>query len=175
MRSGDEGYYLSLALDDNNLPHISYVRWYNPNGIDLKYAFYDGNIWNISVVNNSLWNSETSRALDNNNTPRISYSGGDSSYTYLKYATLIGSTWQFENIDQNGRFTALAIDSQNHPHIAYQQTEVDDFKYAYFNGTSWSLQTIDTMYASGQGQTTPLPPIPGITRIFPIARMLLDN
>jgi len=144
---GWEGYTCSLELDSLNRPHIAYVRWYNPTGKDLKYAYYDGNSWIISVVVNSVDILEPSIALDTNDQPNISYQD----YGYLKYAKYNGTTWIFNTIEQYGRFTAIAVDSLNHPHIAYQETETDVFKYAHFNGSNWEIQTLDTQYASGQG------------------------
>ena len=73
----------SLALSQNDLPHISYQN----NGLSiLKYAVWDGSEWQIEIVDSSnkpgLYNSLT---LDNLNRPHISYYEiieGD-----LKYAT----------------------------------------------------------------------------------------
>jgi len=139
----------SLALDSMNEPHISYVRVYDPQAdwYDLKYAVYNGNTWDIAVILHTAFTYDTSIALTSDNIPNISFTD----YGYQKYATLNGTTWQISTIDQYRRFSAITVDSQNHPHIAYQQTELDDFKYAYFDGSNWQLQTIDPMYASGQG------------------------
>jgi len=150
---GWEGYFTSLYLDSLNRPHIVYTKWYNPNGKDLKYAYYDGNNWNISVILHSDDNylDECSIAIDSNNYSHLSFYNYEAPNANVYYANNISGNWQITNVDQYGRFTAIAVDALNHPHIAYQQTEIDDFKYAHFNGSNWILETIDTLYGSGQG------------------------
>jgi hypothetical protein len=84
---GIVGIFTSIALDSNNLPHISYCK--NIPG-DLKYACFDGLSWQIETIDSAgyvgWW---TSIALDSNNRPHISYCSylSDNDYSGdLKYA-----------------------------------------------------------------------------------------
>jgi len=144
---GEVGFECSLSLDALNKPHIAYLRQYNPNGEDLKYSYYNGTTWVISIVTNSPDILEPSIDTDSNNNPCIAY--GD--YDDLKYSTYQGGNWQTSIITQYGRSTALKIDLLNHPHIAFYDYDVYHLKYAHFDGANWQVQEIDTQYASGQG------------------------
>src|SRR4051812_32380819 len=42
-----------------------------------------------------------------------------------------------------GAQVSLALDSQNHPGVAYYDAAHRDLKYAHFDGSKWSLATID--------------------------------
>jgi hypothetical protein len=144
--TGEVGTYCTLSLDENNTPHIAYLRVYTSND-DLRYSYYNGSTWVVSVVTNSVDILEPCIDVDNNNNPCISY--GD--YDDLKYSVYSGGSWQTSIITQYGRGTALKVDSLNHPHIAFYDYNVYHLKYAYSDGTDWLVQEIDAQYASGQG------------------------
>ena len=69
--TGDVGAWSSIAMDSNELMHISY---YDATNKDLKYALYNGSSWDIST-HDSLgdvgW--ETSIEVDSNDLPHTSY------------------------------------------------------------------------------------------------------
>ena len=77
------GYFTSLALDNNNNPHISYRD--HANGT-LKYVYKYGGIWNTPQTVNCSGNEGlfTSLALDNSGNPYISYF--DNTNKDLKFA-----------------------------------------------------------------------------------------
>ena len=57
--------------------------------------------------------------------------------------------WTIEVIDSSGdvgRYCSAVIDSNNHIHIAYQDVDNLDLKYAYYDGTSWDKKTV---YSAG--------------------------
>ena len=72
---------LSLALDSNNEPHISYT---NENG-EIKYATFNGDIWTIGIVASS--GGHSSIDLDNTGSPHISYQWGETKYAKIRDAT----------------------------------------------------------------------------------------
>jgi ATP-dependent Zn protease len=80
------GYWNSIKTDRNNRPHISYC---DISDSELKYAYFDGNNWNIekfeNVGNISVYNS---LALDGKDQPHISFydqASGDLKYINLPY------------------------------------------------------------------------------------------
>ena len=90
--SGDVGKYSSLALDDDDNAHISYMDVGN---FDLKYARQAGSTWQTETVDSSgSVGAYTSLDLDSGGRPHVSYLALPS----VKYARHDGSTWYFETI-----------------------------------------------------------------------------
>ncbi len=123
---------ISLAMDDWDHPHISYMDVSND---DLKYAHHDGVSWytetlDTYIVSNSR---DTSLALDSEGNPHISYVGNAN----LKYAHYDGAAWHFETVDTEGLpgyYLSLALDTDDQPHIAYYDYFGRDLKYAHIPG-----------------------------------------
>ncbi|HEX7976669.1 MAG TPA: hypothetical protein VF498_19830, partial [Anaerolineales bacterium] len=93
----------SLRFDSNGYPRIAY------GGDHLYYARYDGTKWNLATVDGAFGAGQyASLALDksNANIPHISYY--DAISRSLKYATLVGSSWQVQTIDSPAAAQALA-------------------------------------------------------------------
>ncbi len=140
--SGDVGYYVSMALDSYNTPHVSY---YAAGLRNLKYAVLGPEFWQISTVESSgdvgMCNSI---AIDSNDRPHISYYGETSGN--LKYAYYDGSSWNISVVETTGNVglgSSIAVDSNNHPHISYFDGTNDCLKYAYHNGSTWELSVVD--------------------------------
>jgi hypothetical protein len=80
------GGYTSIAVDENQ--HI-YISYYDFDGQDLKYAYYDVVVWSTVIVDGTGdVGKYSSLALDNSNVPHIAYY--DATNKNLKYATLSG-------------------------------------------------------------------------------------
>jgi PKD repeat protein len=145
---GDVGFYSSLALDNNNHPHISYYDDH-PNG-DLRYAYWTGTNWSIETVDSDGYVGDyTSLSLDNNDYPHISYHDLDNHD--LKYAYWTGTTWSIETVDSTGgSYTSLALDNNDHPHISYYTgTLTGTLRYAVWTGSYWRIETVDSNYFLG--------------------------
>jgi hypothetical protein len=144
----------SLALDQNNNPHISYnIRIVNDTGIfsSVKYASWNGTAWNIQLVTPQGFQS--SLALDSAENPHICYNGEEG----LKYAVWNGTEWNTQIVNDVGcSYPSLGLDAAGHPHISYNfayPTEpghniIPDLRYAYWNGASWSIQTLVKAFSS---------------------------
>ncbi len=140
---------LSLALDNQGRPHISYCAYPSLwRAIGLKYAHFDGNSWQIETVDSGAIVAYTSLALDADGHPHISYCFSDSpgeNCHGLRYAHWDGVSWQTETIDSGtsvGSFTSLALDSAGQPHIGYGDPYHGYLKYAHFDGTAWQIETV---------------------------------
>lgn len=134
------GGYAALALDNNDLPHISY---YDYNNGDLRYAHFDGSTWLITTVDsNGDVGQYTSIAVDVNGHPHISFY--DVTNTGLKYASFDGVDWVIQPLDgagDVGQYTSLALDSSEAPHIAYYGST--HLKFAHYTGSAWQITTVD--------------------------------
>ena len=153
--TGNVGYHVSLTLDANDWPRMSYVRDYRPpfqkHEDRLKHAAWNGSAWNIEVVE-SLPDGigGTSIAVDSIGYTHISYSTRVGENSRLKYARWNGSTWNIETVDaidtddHIGYQNDLALDGLDRPHIAYHDTTNRDLKYAWWNGSAWNISLVDS-------------------------------
>jgi hypothetical protein len=112
-----------------NYPHISY---YDSANDDLKYAFFDGVVWHIEIVDQSgNVGADSSLVLDTKGHPHIGYQ--DATGKALKYAHSDGDSWSFETADSEAlaEATSLFLDASGQPHISYYDSINGDLKYAY--------------------------------------------
>ncbi len=130
---------IGLALDVNDLPHISY---YNFTIGDLKYAHFDGSDWLIQTVDSpNDVGKYSSLALDLQGNPQIAYQ--NKSNGALKYAAFDGSSWQIELVDDtgsSGKYASLALDSYDRPHISHFDNLNHSVRYAADNPVCGDLQ-----------------------------------
>ncbi len=88
-----------------------------------------------------------SLAIDANGFPHISYGrlyqGTDGDVSYLHYARWDGIRWHNEVVANSVSETAVALDSNGNPHIAYINGQGDLLRYATWNGTTWQVQDIE--------------------------------
>jgi hypothetical protein len=145
------GWYSSLALDENDNPHIGY---FDANKSDLKYAFQDDEGWHVTPVDqDGLVGPHTSLALDSNGYPHISYfdcgatNDPECSAYDLKYAYKDASNWHTETVDsvgQVGTYTSIDLDENGYAHISYRDFGNEDLKYAYQDSSGWHIETVDS-------------------------------
>ena len=154
-------HYLSLALDSFENPHIAYYigRLYPnmPPPSIIRYAFWNGTDWEISIVDQSNITYPVAEvlsiAIDYNNRPHISYTGDDGDSYCLKYAVWTGTYWDLQVVDYEsgrvGEFNSLKLDSLGYPHISYYDYYGDYLKYAYWNGETWEIEIVSNGLAWG--------------------------
>jgi len=134
---GNSGWHNAIALDGNGFPNISYEARGAGN---LKYAHWNGSAFDLETVApmpNVYWEDRlTSLAIDGNNNPHIAYYGQDGGY---KYASKNGSSWTINSIPLTSGYPSLSLslDGTGMPHLALGG------EYAYWNGSSWSLEIIE--------------------------------
>jgi len=117
----------------------------------------NGSFWQIGAVD--ITGEYPSIAIDSDNRPHISYSYYGTAYTDppyddLRYAYWDGSSWQIETVDGSaespggvgsvGEYTSIVLDSNNRPHISYYDWINIALKYAYYNGSNWQIETVDS-------------------------------
>ena len=152
------GIYTSIAIDSNDALHISY---YDDTNDDLKYATCSSGCttasnWDkVSVDSTGDVGYYTSIAIDSNDALHISYN--DDTSDDLRYATCssgctTASNWDIGTVDTTGnvgRFTSIAIDSNDAVHISYMDLTNYDLKYATCSSgcttaSNWDKVSIDT-------------------------------
>lgn len=157
---GNVGRSLSLCLDDNSNPHISYHEYADGRYGNLKYAYYNGTSWRIERVENGggLWDAgvDTSLALDKDGHPHISYGGHSNAPKLrgaLKHIYHDGFTWQpIEVIDYvryETTLSSLALDETNQAHVSYFDDANGTLKYARRSGSAWTVDIVDEVSCEG--------------------------
>lgn len=138
---GDVGYFPSLSLNSAGLPHITYFDWTSNS---VKYAYYDGTNWNISVIDSTFWSAHPSSELDASGNLHLSYLDRNrNSLKYAKYNGISLYTTIIEPENAVGFFTSIALDASGYPHISYLDAYRNDLKYAFFDGTYWHKEIVD--------------------------------
>lgn len=134
------GYATSIALDENNRPHISHIT-----GTDeLKYVRYDGNTWvSETVAQGALYFGATSLALTTTGAAYITFSDG-ALPRRLYLATNVSGSWEV-NYLADGRQSSLALDSLDNPHILFYSEGTGELKYMRFNGSTWITESVSVL------------------------------
>jgi len=146
------GVDVSIALDGNDNPHVSYLC--SSGYLYLRYAHFDGSTWAVSTVddNPNVGHYSSIAVESSTGFPHISYYDDDNDD--LKHARFNGSSWDIEVVDSNGsvgRHSSIAIDSNDYPSISYRDVTNQALKYARWNGYSWEISTVDADGEVGRG------------------------
>jgi len=149
---GDVGAYTSLALDDGDDAHISYMDIGN---FDLKYARQAGSTWQTETVDSSgSVGAYTSLDLDSGGRPHVSYLALPS----VKYARYDGSIWYFEAIPGGNpylAYTSLELDATGAAHVCWHRgtppTHMGgSLEYGKRVGDGWLTDVLDSDAVAGQ-------------------------
>jgi hypothetical protein len=126
----------------------------------IKYIYYDGNLWNEKILSNStnISLNYIDMELDSKDNPHIIYVERDN-VTYLGtlfYTSLHNDFWTHQYIDKNisssGKgYTELCLDSNDNPHVVYmkrkhnksENLQKDIYKYSYLIDKIWSSYDVD--------------------------------
>jgi hypothetical protein len=140
---------VSLQLDRDGEPHISYIRADN---FGIYYARRSRGEWTIEAVDTTVAGSDpTSLELDAGGHPHVafySFPGND-----LKYASRSTGAWVIETVDSAndvGGYLSLALDGSGAPRISYFDDTNGDLKYARKSGGVWTIEIVDSVGFVGQ-------------------------
>ena len=128
---------VGIAVDSNNLPHISYSQTGQWCGNGLRLASFDGSVWTTQSVDaGTNKGCDSSIVIDDNDHVYIAYQDRDNSK--LKFATNKSGSWlsyspdasSFGNNMYPGYSTSLAMDEQGQFHIAHYDSDNEDLRYS---------------------------------------------
>ncbi len=67
------------------------------------------------------------------------------SVVFLLYSEILHAAWTEQIVDTTSSVhMSLDIDSSGRVHLSYRDQTNEDLRYAYFNGTNWIIQTVDS-------------------------------
>jgi hypothetical protein len=139
--------YTSIAIDENNNPHLSYFDSFI---YALIYVYQDPTGWQTETVDSDGYvGYGCSIALDETGQSHISYIES-SVNDLLKYAQRGNTGWQIELVENIGisNLTSLALDQHGDPHISYQANS--RLRYTVRGATGWLSTTIDGRAGAGR-------------------------
>ncbi|MDH3346738.1 MAG: BNR repeat-containing protein, partial [Desulfobulbaceae bacterium] len=159
--------FTSISVDGTGTAHLIYGKQTGSRILDLQHAYWTGSAWSTTKVDSSQGGMEigstgTSIAIDEQGNFHICYidRGNYRGNSAVKYAYGNGTSWTISLIDAGTSpatsvyehiAPAIAVDGKGRPHVAYAFSEnysVYALKYAYWNGTSWDIATVDTVSAA---------------------------
>jgi len=149
---------VGIAVDSNNLPHISYSQTGQWCGNGLRLASFDGSVWTTqSVDSGTNKGCDSSIVIDENDYVYIAYQDRDNSK--LKFATNKSGSWLSYSPDESsfgnnmypGYSTSLAMDKQGQFHIAHYDSDNEDLRYSTGrpNG-QWTNTIVDASGDTGK-------------------------
>ncbi|MFA5553770.1 MAG: hypothetical protein WCZ89_09830 [Phycisphaerae bacterium] len=148
-----------MVMDSNDKLHIVY-SYSDPYGGgiehgELKLAVGRGTSFPKKTIASNGQYVSAAIALDSSGIEHVSYY--DKNNNQLIYSVRDGNIWQMQIIDSVGIVlssirgsVSIAIDSNDYAHISYYDFVNFDLKYARWNGSVWSIQTIDSIGAVGR-------------------------
>jgi CARDB len=145
---GVVGYHPVLKIDQIGRPHIAYEAPDSTGGINAGYtihhAWHDGDGWNFEDTGFVLGGpklSGTNRhdfVLDTQDHAHLAFSHN---YDGRYYATNVNGIWESTLLDSgNSTPMAIAVDSQNYPHVVAGVTS--SVKRYQYDGTNWTSELI---------------------------------
>jgi PKD repeat protein len=148
------GFYVSLALDSSNNPHMVYGEVFGIDTTDkLKYAYENTIGWNITVLTQNSYISYINLVLYHDK-PMISFynDSANNGEGELQFMYNNGSSWIIDNVTpkpSGGRMNSLAVNSEGIPCISYYDINSGpvqgSLRYAQLDPStgSWDITTID--------------------------------
>ncbi|MGB9200897.1 chitobiase/beta-hexosaminidase C-terminal domain-containing protein [Methanobacterium sp.] len=148
------GFYVSLALDSSNNPHMVYGEVFGINTTDkLKYAYENTTGWYITALTENSYISYINLVLYHDE-PMISFynDSANNGEGELQFMYNNGSGWIIDNVTpkpSGGRMNSLAVNSEGIPCISYYDIYSGpvqgSLRYAQLDPStgSWDMTIVD--------------------------------
>lgn len=134
----------SLALDQNDQPHILY----HAATLDkLEYTFISGDEWEylpLATANYSRNESTRSIAVDPVGKVHVCYSIRDLNiFPKAEYAVLEDGSWTSADIGSQGDlYATVALSPDGEPAVCYMDRMNSDLRFSYLEGDEWTKTTV---------------------------------
>ena len=141
------GNFPSLAVDSNNIPHLSYVKYLGMQS-ELYHTIWDGAQWVHEILPDSDGYGQTSIAITSEDNPSISAHNGNDQSGQIRFFSFNGAEWNFVDNDAtpSGWRLGMALDSTGYPHFSYVFTEgasgATSIEYTHWDGVEWHADTV---------------------------------
>ena len=149
---------VGIAVDSNNMPHVSFAASGSNCGNGLRLASFDGSSWNTqSIESGSNLGCDSAIIIDDNDDVYIAYQ--QRSQSKLKFATDKGGSWsKYAPESANpvssmypGWYSSLAMDHEGKFHIAHYDSKSEDLRYSTGSpSTGWSNTLVDASGNTGK-------------------------
>lgn len=148
----ETGRYNSIRLDSAGNPHIAYSSNPATDDFSLKYSSKTVSAWSACDVAGPGKGSFCSLALNSQGRPYISHFG----FPNLYISSYSSTGWSTSVVDQPagmeeiGRYTSIAVDTNGIPHMAYQQKagsnpgSKETVRYTSSTASGWYITDIST-------------------------------
>jgi hypothetical protein len=132
--SSNRGTFTSIRLDGSGYPKISY---YDVGNFALKYANWTGAAWDKDSIDTLAHVGKySSLALNSSFEPRFAYydeTNGNLKFSWLNGTVFVAANFTISTIDSAGdvgKYSSLALDSDDNPRIAYYDVTNGNLKLA---------------------------------------------
>ena len=148
--AGNAGSFSSLAIDSNNVVHISHAETDEEH--ELRYCNNTAGSWSCIAIETGITVAQaTSLAIDSSDVVHLSYdeNTGDN----LRYCNNTGGTWSCASIETSndvGEDSSLAIDTNDVVHISHYDKTNTGLRYCNNTAGSWSCTAVETSNLVGE-------------------------
>ncbi len=160
LNSESIAYDTSIALDANDNPSISFYENRGPKGSTIgarqRLVAWDGKGWTVRTLDDENQSGKfNALAIDSHGLLHVAYANLNPAAAGMRYSLLDGASSKIEVFDGRGPnnpmlvgySVAIALDSDDNPHVTYMNYSSPGLKYAVRKSGRWEVQTIDRLSA----------------------------
>jgi len=142
---GTTGIKPSLALNPSGVPYMSYAA--SGSRLMVYMAYLSGAAWTIVPVETASGTSDLSSiAVDSGGTPHVVYRNSEKVW----YGRWNGTGWDKSEVGSGHPFgQAICLGPGGNPNIAYWDYWANALKFARKNGSSWDVETVESIGSLG--------------------------